>query len=56
MQPRGIEVDDLHGVVMSYGKEKLITPDGTHMSDEASRLLAEAVVESVLRTSGGSPA
>jgi acyl-CoA thioesterase-1 len=47
MKENGVEIDDLFAAVQTVGREKCLLPDGVHMKDEASKLLAEAVARSV---------
>jgi lysophospholipase L1-like esterase len=49
MEELQIPVDDLHGVIMRHGKERAISEDGVHMTDEGNRVLADAVAETLRR-------
>jgi lysophospholipase L1-like esterase len=51
MKEKGIEIDDLHAVVMKAGIEKVQRTDGTHYTPDGSKTLAKAVVKSVMNTS-----
>ena len=43
----GVPVDDLYGVVMVAGRDRLLAPDGVHFTDEGSEVLARAVAAAV---------
>jgi acyl-CoA thioesterase-1 len=47
MKENGVEVDDLFAVIQKAGREKCLLPDGVHMQDPASKLLAEAVAKNI---------
>jgi lysophospholipase L1-like esterase/dienelactone hydrolase len=49
MKAAGIPVDDLHGIVVQHGADKLLGPDGTHYTKEANEILADAVTDCLLR-------
>lgn len=44
-----VPVNDLFSVVMKAGKDRLLSPDGVHFTEEGSRLLAAAVADFVRR-------
>jgi len=50
MKQAGVPIDDLHAVVESGGKERLMLADGTHYTEEGYEALAAAVSESILRS------
>jgi len=43
----GVAVNDLYGVVMQAGRDRLLRPDGVHFTDEGSDVLGRAVAEAV---------
>jgi acyl-CoA thioesterase-1 len=43
----GVEVNDLHAVVMAAGRDELLLPDGVHFGQEGCRLLGRAVAGAV---------
>jgi lysophospholipase L1-like esterase/dienelactone hydrolase len=45
----GVPMDDLHALVVHYGAEKLLGPDGTHYTLEGYERLATAVADSIRR-------
>jgi lysophospholipase L1-like esterase len=45
----GIEVDDLYALVEEAGREKLITPDGVHFTEDGYRALGAKVAEAISR-------
>ncbi|HUU42607.1 MAG TPA: GDSL-type esterase/lipase family protein [Planctomycetota bacterium] len=45
----GLRVNDLHGVVERAGVATCLSPDGVHMTGDASRLLAQAVADAVMK-------
>ena len=45
----GIEVDDLYALVEETGREKLITPDGVHFTEDGYRALGAKVAEAISR-------
>jgi len=47
MKENGVEIDDLFAAVQQDGRENCLMPDGVHMQDSASKMLAEAVAKSV---------
>jgi dienelactone hydrolase/lysophospholipase L1-like esterase len=49
MKGLGVTVNDLHWVVETGGRDKLMREDGTHYTPEGYTRLAEAVADSVLR-------
>lgn len=49
-QSFGLEVDDLHAVIVKGGVEDCICPDGVHMTDLGYHLLADAVVSCLRKT------
>jgi lysophospholipase L1-like esterase len=50
MKQLGIPVNDLHELVESRGREKIMGPDGTHYTEEGYAILADAVTEHVTRS------
>ena len=50
MKQAGLPINDLHGLVESRGKEKLMGGDGTHYTQEGYEMLAVAVTDSILRS------
>jgi lysophospholipase L1-like esterase len=48
MKEKGVEIDDLHTVVEKAGVAKVQRTDGTHYTPDGSKVLAEAVVKSVM--------
>ncbi len=48
MKEKGVEIDDLHTVVNKAGIDKVQRTDGTHYTDEGSKVLAENVARSVI--------
>jgi lysophospholipase L1-like esterase len=50
MKQAGVPINDLHEVVDSRGKEKLIAADGTHYGQEGYEALAAAVTDGILRS------
>ncbi|MDP6779268.1 MAG: GDSL-type esterase/lipase family protein [Candidatus Latescibacteria bacterium] len=42
-----IPVNDLHGMVLEAGRDRLLTPDGVHFVEEGSVLLGKAVAKAV---------
>jgi lysophospholipase L1-like esterase/dienelactone hydrolase len=49
MKAEGVSVHDLHGLVMQHGMEKMLGNDGTHYTPAANEVLADAVVDVLLR-------
>ena len=49
MREAGVPVNDLHGVVLTGGPERLLGRDGTHPSPAGNERLAEAVADLVRR-------
>lgn len=49
MKQAGVPINDLHKLVESRGREKLMAGDGTHYTPEGYAVLAAAVTESILR-------
>jgi lysophospholipase L1-like esterase len=47
MQDAGVEVNDLHAVVVELGVDRLQVADGTHYSEIGSQALAKAVAASI---------
>jgi lysophospholipase L1-like esterase len=50
MKQAGVPVNDLHRLVESGGKEKMLGGDGTHYTPEGYERLAAAVTDSILRS------
>ena len=50
MKQAGVPINDLHRLVESGGKEKLLGGDGTHYTPEGYERLAAAVTDSILRS------
>ena len=50
MKQAGLPINDLHELVESRGKEKLMGGDGTHYTQEGYEMLAVAVTDSILRS------
>ena len=50
MKQAGVPINDLHSVVESGGREKMMLADGTHYTEEGYEVLAAAVSESILRS------
>lgn len=50
MKRAGVPINDLHNLVESRGKEKLMGGDGTHYTQEGYEVLAAAVTDSILRS------
>ena len=50
MKQAGVPINDLHELVESRGKEKLMGGDGTHYTQEGYEVLAVAVTDSILRS------
>ena len=50
MKQAGVPINDLHKLVESGGKEKLMGGDGTHYTQEGYEVLAAAVTDSILRS------
>ena len=50
MKQAGVPINDLHKLVESGGKEKLLGGDGTHYTQEGYEMLAAAVTDSILRS------
>jgi lysophospholipase L1-like esterase len=50
MKQAAVPINDLHKLVESGGKEKLISGDGTHYTQEGYEMLAAAVTDSILRS------
>ncbi len=50
MKQAGVPINDLHELVDSRGKEKLMGDDGTHYTQEGYEVLAVAVTDSILRS------
>ncbi len=48
MKPARVPINDLHKLVEGAGKEKLISSDGTHYTQEGYEMLAAAVTDSIL--------
>jgi lysophospholipase L1-like esterase len=44
----GVEIDDLYGLVMESGRDRLLKHDGVHYTPEGCRLLAERVAARVM--------
>ena len=49
MKQAGVPINDLHNLVESRGREKLIGGDGTHYTPEGYAVLASAVTDNILR-------
>ncbi|MBI5723011.1 MAG: hypothetical protein HZA50_03555 [Planctomycetes bacterium] len=52
IRPAGIKINDLHERTVAGGTEKLIGPDGVHLTDEGYRLLAAAVAHAIRQLPG----
>jgi Lysophospholipase L1 and related esterases len=52
MKQAGVPIDDLHTLVESRGRDKVMGPDGTHYTQEGYEILAAAVTDSILRSLG----
>ncbi|MHC4917600.1 MAG: SGNH/GDSL hydrolase family protein [Planctomycetota bacterium] len=52
MTAAGIEVDDLYALVEKAGREKLVTPDGVHLTEDGYRALGVKVAEAVRQALG----
>jgi len=52
MKQAGVPIDDLHTLVESRGRDKVMGPDGTHYTQEGYEILAAAVTESIVRSLG----
>ena len=50
MKQAGVPINDLHKLVESRGREKLMGGDGTHYTPEGYAVLAAAVTDSILRS------
>jgi len=50
MKQAGVSINDLHKLVESGGKEKLMQRDGTHYTQEGYETLAAAAADSILRS------
>jgi lysophospholipase L1-like esterase len=50
MKQAGVPINDLHKLVESRGREKLIGGDGTHYTPEGYAVLAAAVTDNVVRS------
>ena len=50
MKQAGVPIDDLHALVETRGRDKVMGPDGTHYTQEGYEILAAAVTESILRS------
>ena len=50
MRQAGVPINDLHKLVESGGKGKLLGGDGTHYTQEGYEILAAAVTDSILRS------
>jgi lysophospholipase L1-like esterase len=50
MNQAGVPINDLHQLVESRGREKLIGGDGTHYTPEGYAVLAAAVTDNVVRS------
>jgi lysophospholipase L1-like esterase len=50
MKQAGTPINDLHKLVETGGREKLISGDGTHYTPEGYEILAAAVTDSILRS------
>ena len=48
MREHGIEVNDLHQVIRQAGPERMLKPDGVHMNERGSELLAQAVASAIM--------
>lgn len=55
MKEKGVEIDDLHAVVMKAGLDKIQRTDGTHYTPEGSKVLAKAVSNCILNHLPASP-
>jgi len=53
MKQARVPINDLHRLVEGGGKEKLISGDGTHYTQEGYAMLAAAVTDSILRSLPG---
>lgn len=51
-QQHGVQINDLHAVIESAGRENCLTTDGVHMNEIGNRLLAEAVSDCIRRIAG----
>jgi lysophospholipase L1-like esterase len=49
MKRAGVPINDLHQIVEDGGKEKLMTGDGTHYTQQGYETLAAAVTENILQ-------
>jgi len=49
LREMSVPMDDLHALVVHYGTEKLLGPDGTHYTPEGYERLATAVADSIRR-------
>jgi len=52
MKQAGVPIDDLHTLVESRGRDKVMGPDGTHYTQDGYEILAAAVTDSILRSLG----
>ncbi len=52
MKQARVPIDDLHTLVETRGREKVMAPDGTHYTQEGYEILAAAVTDSILRSLG----
>lgn len=50
MKQAGVPINDLHHLVESGGKEKLILSDGTHYTPHGYEMLAAVVADSIVRS------
>ena len=49
MKQAGVPVNDLHALVESRGRDKVMGPDGTHYTQEGYEMLAAAVTSEISR-------
>ena len=43
----GVQVNDLFGAVVSYGKDRILDQDGVHFTDEGDALLSRQVIQAL---------
>ena len=43
----GVSINDLYGVISGAGRDRLLLPDGVHLSGDGYRILGEAVASSI---------
>lgn len=55
MREAGIAVNDLHGAVDAVGRERCLSPDGVHMTEFSTQLLADKVTQAIRDIAKGSP-